>query len=132
TLTHQVPTRWNTDFAALKSHITFQKEVLQLIVANPTLRKYTLTDKQWELAKYLADVLMIFNDITTLFSCANVPLVHEVVPMLILLEEQLENICDTSDLLKVVHVAAIASLLVVNKYSKLTELSEVYWIAMGM
>lgn len=60
------------------------------------------------------------------------PLVHEVVPMLILLEERLENIRDSSDLPKVIRIAAIASLLVVEKYSKLSELSEVYRIAMGV
>lgn len=60
------------------------------------------------------------------------PLVHEVVPMLMLLEERLENVRDESDLLKVIRIAAIASLLVVEKYSKLSDLSEVYRIAMGM
>ena len=73
----------------------------------------------------------IFDDITALFSCADVPLVHEVVPMLMLLEERLENVRDESDLPKVIRIAAIAGLLVVNKYSKLSELSEVYRIAMG-
>ena len=52
--------------------------------------------------------------------------------MLILLEERLENVCDSTDLPKVIRIAAIASLLVVEKYSKLSELSEVYRIAMGM
>jgi hypothetical protein len=62
--------------------------------------------------------------------CADVPLVHEVVPMLIELEEQLENICDATGLPKVIRIAAIASLLVVEKYSKLSKLLEVYRIAM--
>ena len=52
--------------------------------------------------------------------------------MLIQLEERLENVRDASDLPKVIHIAAIASLLVVEKYSKLSDLSEVYRIAMGM
>lgn len=52
--------------------------------------------------------------------------------MLILLEERLENVRDSTDLPKVIRIAAIASLLVVEKYSKLSELSEVYRIAMGM
>lgn len=37
----------------------FQKEVLQLIAANSMLKKYALTDKQWVLAKHLADVLVV-------------------------------------------------------------------------
>lgn len=59
TLTRRVATRWNTDFAALKSHVMFKKEVLQLIAANQTLRKFALADKQWVLAKHLADVLVV-------------------------------------------------------------------------
>lgn len=59
TLTRRVPTRWNSDFAALKSHVMFEKEVLQLIAANSTLKKYALTDTQWALAKKLAEVLVV-------------------------------------------------------------------------
>jgi hypothetical protein len=50
--------------------------------------------------------------------------------MLIELEERLENIHDATDLPKVIWITVIASLLVVEKYSKLSELSEVYHIAM--
>ena len=52
--------------------------------------------------------------------------------MLIQLEERLENVRDASDLPKVIRIAAIAGLLVVEKYSKLSDLSEVYRISMGM
>jgi len=52
--------------------------------------------------------------------------------MLILLRERLEKVRNTSELPKVIRIAAIANLLVVEKYSKLSELSEVYCIAMGM
>ena len=76
--------------------------------------------------------LQIFDDITTLFSCAEVPLIHEVVPMLVHLEKRLKFVRDASDLPKVIRIAAIAGLLVVEKYSKLSDLSEVYRIAMGM
>ena len=51
--------------------------------------------------------------------------------MLIELEERLENIRDATVLPKVIRIAAIAGLLVVEKYAKLSELSEVYRIAMG-
>ena len=44
---------------------------------------------------------------------------------------RLEKVRDASELPKVIRIAAIASLLVVEKYSKLSELSEVYRIAMG-
>lgn len=74
----------------------------------------------------------IFDDITALFSCAEVPLVHKVIPILLLLEERLEFVRDAQDLPKVIRIAAIAGLLIVKKYSKLSELLEVYRIAMGM
>lgn len=67
-----------------------------------------------------------------MFSCADVPLVHEVVPMLLQLEERLERVRDAQDLPKVIRIAAIAGLLVLEKYSRLSELSEVYCISMGM
>ena len=51
--------------------------------------------------------------------------------MLIELEERLENIHDATVLPKVIRIAAIAGLLVVEKYAKLSELSEMYHIAMG-
>ena len=59
TLTRRVPTRWNSDFAALKSHVMFKKEILQLIATNPVLKKYALTGEQWVVAKKLADVLIV-------------------------------------------------------------------------
>jgi hypothetical protein len=51
--------------------------------------------------------------------------------MLIQLEERLEYVRDTPELPTVIRIAAIASLLVVEKYSKLSDLSEVYCIAVG-
>ena len=53
------------------------------------------------------------------------------VPMLLQLEERLERVRDARDLPKVVRIAAVASLLIVEKYLKLSELSEVYCIAIG-
>jgi len=39
--------------------VAFKKEVLQLIAANPALRKYRLTDEQWTVAEHLAGVLVV-------------------------------------------------------------------------
>ena len=59
TLTRRVPTRWNTDFAALNSHVTFEEEIHQLVVTERSLQTYLLTDGQWALAKCLAEVLVV-------------------------------------------------------------------------
>ena len=37
----------------------FQREILQLIAANLALKKYTLTEGQWVLARHLAEILVV-------------------------------------------------------------------------
>ena len=55
----RVVTRWNTDFDCLRSHITLKRAVNMLIVGDPSLGKYQLNEKQWELAHVLADQLQV-------------------------------------------------------------------------
>lgn len=59
TLTRRVPTRWNSDFAALDSHVMFEKEIRQLIATERSLQGYLLTESQWVLAKCLTEVLVV-------------------------------------------------------------------------
>ncbi|KAI0041493.1 hypothetical protein FA95DRAFT_1641654, partial [Auriscalpium vulgare] len=80
-LDRRVPTRWNSDYACLAAHVQFKSEVRQLTTEDG-LADYALTPEQWSLAEKLKEVLEIFQDVTDLFSMAEVPLVHEVVPML--------------------------------------------------
>jgi hypothetical protein len=68
--------------------------------------------------------------LTQLFSRAEVPLIHDVIPMLEQLEHRLVNVRD-SDLPSSIRLAAIAALLVVSKYYALTDDTEVYRIAIG-
>jgi hypothetical protein len=75
--------------------------------------------------------LQIFEDITRLFSRAEVPLVYEVIPMLENLEDQLTNIRNDASLPDVIRIAAIAALIVVGKYYALTDDTEVYRIAIS-
>lgn len=56
---------------------------------------------------------------------------HEVIPILELLETDLTKVRDSSDLPDIIRVAAIAALLVVGKYYALTDESEVYHIAIS-
>lgn len=59
-LDRRVPTRWNSDLAALRAHIYFEGTVKRLI--NETelnLKDYALTDKQWTLAKEVAGILQV-------------------------------------------------------------------------
>ena len=37
----------------------FRREVLQLIAANSSSKKYALSEKQWVLTKHLAEILVV-------------------------------------------------------------------------
>ncbi|KAF8960348.1 hypothetical protein BDZ97DRAFT_1905934 [Flammula alnicola] len=132
-LTRRVPTRWNSDLACLAAHIAFETPVKQLTSdSSNNLKQYALTDAQWTLAKQLGEVLEIFQDITLLFSKAEVPLVHEVIPMLEAMEHDLTKIRNSHELPAVIRIAAIAALLIISKYYALTDDNEVYRIAIVM
>ncbi|KAK6992134.1 ribonuclease H-like domain-containing protein, partial [Favolaschia claudopus] len=129
-LDRRVPTRWNSDLVCLAAHIQFETPVKQL--TSDGLSEYALTPKQWALAKELCEVLVIFEELTRLFSRAEVPLVYEVIPMLEDLEAQLTNISQDASLHTVTRIAALAALEIVGKYYALTDDCEVYRIAIVM
>ena len=58
-LVRRVTTRWNTDFDCLQSHIALEREIVALIAMEPSLKKYLLTQEQWELARVLAKQLEV-------------------------------------------------------------------------
>lgn len=58
-LVRRVTTRWNTDFDCLESHITLEREIVALITMEACLKKYLLTEVQWELARVLAKQLQV-------------------------------------------------------------------------
>ncbi|KAJ7231225.1 hypothetical protein C8J57DRAFT_1036550, partial [Mycena rebaudengoi] len=129
-LDRRVPTQWNSDLVCLAAHVHFERPVKQLTQDN--LEEYALTPEQWKLAKQLCLVLQVFEDITQLFSQAEVPLVYEVIPMLEALKDELTNMRDDADLPTVIRIAAIAALLVIGKYYALSDDTEVYRIAIIM
>jgi len=59
-ISRRVPTRWNSDFLCLESYVNL-KSYIRSFVADPdhSLGAYTLTQKQWELATTLTDVLIV-------------------------------------------------------------------------
>ncbi|KAG1771375.1 hypothetical protein EV702DRAFT_977367 [Suillus placidus] len=83
TLDQWVLTCWNSNFTCLKAHMLFEKEIKLFTSqeANGFLI-YVLTKMQWKLTKQLIPVLEIFDDLTNHFLQAEVPLVHEVIPIL--------------------------------------------------
>lgn len=67
-LDRHVPTRWNSDFACLHTHLHFKEEV-QLFTTQNNLLDYALTPAQWKLADHLVPVLevcftLVVNDNT--------------------------------------------------------------------
>ncbi|KAI6024403.1 hypothetical protein EDC04DRAFT_2933480 [Pisolithus marmoratus] len=128
-----VPTCWNSDYTCLKSHMCFKKAVMILTAKEELgLEKYALTKAQWNIADDLAAVLELFEELTLWFSSVNVPLVHEVIPMLECLEHMMTRVCDAPCELPVIRIAAKAALLMIGKYYALTDDSEVYRIAIVM
>lgn len=73
----------------------------------------------------------IFEKISKRFSQAEVPLVYEVLPMMARLRRDLEQMRDDTGLPNVIRIAAIAGLLVLNKYDVRFQDTEVYRIALG-
>ncbi|KIK33753.1 hypothetical protein CY34DRAFT_18172 [Suillus luteus UH-Slu-Lm8-n1] len=89
------------------------------------MSEYALRDSQWEFAEHLVPVLELFNDLTNVFSQAEVPLVYEVVPMLESLEYALDHIYNANDdSPPIVRIAAKAALQIIGKYYALMDDNE--------
>src|SRR5882762_943979 len=59
-LTRRVPTRWNSDFACLSSHVYFESPVKALTGDERNgLKDYELSKEQWALAKEVEGVLEV-------------------------------------------------------------------------
>jgi hypothetical protein len=57
-LDRRVPTRWNTGLSCLDAHVYLKNPVQQLTAAAVNkLQNYRLTDKPWDLADDLVDIL---------------------------------------------------------------------------
>ncbi|KAJ7719489.1 hypothetical protein B0H16DRAFT_1336582, partial [Mycena metata] len=132
-LDRRVPIRWNSDLACLASHVHFSCPVKQLTQDN--LEEYALTPEQWvclPCAQLLPDYRQVFEDVTQLFSQAEVPLVYQVILMLEALEDELANMWGDADSPDIICIAAIAALAVIGKYYALSDDTEVYQIAIIM
>ncbi|KAF8595110.1 hypothetical protein BDV93DRAFT_457550, partial [Ceratobasidium sp. AG-I] len=139
----RVKTRWNTEHLCLQSHVHMRPAVTQLTSDQDlSLKRYQLTREQWELANRLASELkacgitsLNFNTrLTLLFSKTEVPLIHQVIPALLKLRDQLQATMKNPapGLHPLLRVAACASLEVFNKYMGLFQQSAIYWVAIVM
>ncbi|KAF8599959.1 hypothetical protein BDV93DRAFT_590004 [Ceratobasidium sp. AG-I] len=131
-LARRIATRWNTDLDCLRSQVCFHSAAKQLTADRDlSLKRFELTEPQWDLAVKLVSELKIFESLTKVFSETAVPSIHQVVPALLKLQDRprasVANSCPPS----LLRVAAQASLAVFVKYMSLFETSGVYWVALG-
>nr|GAT45667.1 predicted protein [Mycena chlorophos] len=121
-LDRRVPTRWDSDMRCLSAHAHFENPIKQLCaVSRWKMAKYLLTPDQWSLAENMIPVLEIFESLTKLFSQAEVPLIHQVLPLMEALEHDLVRVRADEDLQPVIRIAAHASLIILGKYYALTD-----------
>ncbi|KAG1871909.1 hypothetical protein C8R48DRAFT_574709, partial [Suillus tomentosus] len=96
---------------------------------NMEIRDYELSEKEWELAQQLCDVLKILKDATLFFS-RSTPNLATVIPAMDMIDRKL-----TTDSITRTYEPAIRASLglakkTLNRYYSMTDWSEVYRIAM--
>ncbi|CAE6424423.1 unnamed protein product [Rhizoctonia solani] len=130
--TKRVATRWNSDYACAETHLELRTPI-SIMTSNPTYKmsKYMLSVLQWEMLSELVGCLAVFYHLTLVHSQSCVPLIHEVIPDLLVLKFRLELMRDDvkHELKSVTRVAAQAALHVLDKYLKRLEESDIYWFA---
>ncbi|KDR72413.1 hypothetical protein GALMADRAFT_74105, partial [Galerina marginata CBS 339.88] len=133
TLARRMPTRWNSEFDCLYSHLYFKKIVQSMTgVSAYKLKAYRLDDEQWKLAVDLQSVLLLFKELTDLFSQAEVPLVVNAIPMLLSLRNRLALSTESNEnrpTPAVIRIASQAAILLLNKYLDLMWDCDIYILA---
>ncbi|KAF8991138.1 hypothetical protein BDQ17DRAFT_1255194, partial [Cyathus striatus] len=133
TLEQCVPTHWNSDLACLSSHIFFQPVIEQLTGNSINkLQQFRLSERQWELAREVEEVLLLFQTFTKLFSTEEVPLIVDALPELEHIQQSLVSVKQDTGAADVIRVAGQAALLVLEKCSIFTNDCDVYLIAIVM
>lgn len=73
----------------------------------------------------------MYKDATTHFEDGKVPLVHEVIPMINILSEELEKLILNDSHHPCTRVAAAKGYIILNKYYARTDSSIMYWLCMS-
>ncbi|KAL1940908.1 hypothetical protein VTO73DRAFT_7544 [Trametes versicolor] len=136
-LVRPVRTRWNTMTEVLKRALDM-REVLghlcDLMAFNKPqgvrLRRFALTDEEWEIVKQLYDLLEPFLYATNEISKSGHALVHEVIPYIDLLTDHVDDVDKDTQLAPAVRAAAKRGRAILDKYYSYTDDSVIYRIAM--
>ncbi|CAE7097739.1 unnamed protein product [Rhizoctonia solani] len=130
--TKRVATRWDSDLACALTHIELRLPI-NAMTTNPSfnMSKYGLDDLQWTLLEDMVACLFAFKRLTLRYSQSCIPLLHEVIPDLLVLKYRLTLMRDDTNHQSniVIRVAAQAALQVLEKYLNRLEESDIYWLA---
>ncbi|KAG9092375.1 hypothetical protein FRC06_000123 [Ceratobasidium sp. 370] len=130
-----VSTRWNSQRDTGKTHLEL-KTPIEVVTARTDLelKKHRLSPTGWELLEEVCQCLEVLDAMTQMFSQKNTVLIHEALPSMHVVKFRLERMRDdTNNILRpITRVAAYSALLVVNKYLRLMEESDLYLMAVAM
>ncbi|KJA12993.1 hypothetical protein HYPSUDRAFT_152090 [Hypholoma sublateritium FD-334 SS-4] len=95
------------------------------------LRRFRLTEEEWDLLREISPLLDIFLYATKKISARRIPLIQDVIPYIdIITNDLVSDFIDNNFVSLVVRHAAHRGYLMLNKYYSLTDDSSVYRIAM--
>jgi hypothetical protein len=100
--------------------------------AKTHLKRFRLTDAEWQLLEHLMPILRILERATVKMSSASYPTLHQVIPLMDLLNKQFEKLLDDTTLPAVIHHAIARALAVLDKYYFKTDDSIMWKIAMSV
>ncbi|THH18736.1 hypothetical protein EUX98_g8907 [Antrodiella citrinella] len=132
-----VATRWNSTSDAIARALELRLAINKLLALSKYdqpgkkgLRRFKLFDPEWVILERIHPLLQKFVLATKIISKTNTPLIHQVIPVIDILTENLQQTIDDRSLPKMVRRAAKRGLTVLNKYYSATDQSVMYRIAM--
>ncbi|KAJ2911793.1 hypothetical protein MD484_g8620, partial [Candolleomyces efflorescens] len=124
-----VPTRWNSSYDMVKFSTLYRRAIDRLTSHRDLdLRKFELSDDEWEIVKQLRDTLKVFKITTQKFSgdTTNLP---DVIPAMDHMYATLTASMEDESIDTSIRGALSLGVELLNKYYSLTDESEVYRIA---
>ncbi|KAF6747410.1 hypothetical protein DFP72DRAFT_821764, partial [Ephemerocybe angulata] len=126
-----VATRWNSTYDMVLFAWIYRKAIDRITeLRELDLRKYEISEEEWEIVKELRDSLKIFKTVTLQFSSDTVSLA-DVIPAMDDMHRDLKASIANEELSQPIRSALSLGVDLLNKYYSLTDESEVYRIAIG-
>ncbi|RXW23667.1 hypothetical protein EST38_g2184 [Candolleomyces aberdarensis] len=124
-----VATRWNSTYEMVSFAYKYRRTIDKLTAdRDMKLRQYELTSDEWEIAHQLSNSLKIFKDATLFFSRDN-PSLPAVIPAMDTIDSHLATCAIDTAFPAPLRAAFALGKKLLNKYYSLSDLSEVYRIA---